>query len=95
MKRSNSRLSQLFLFDEKTTFSPSGVNCGAKLAQPKSVIWRASWPSASATNSSIFMGAVRFFASSSAYLAASVPSAGWFARYTNRLPSREKKAPPS
>ena len=50
---------------------PSGVNVGAKLAHPKLVIGLALRPSASATTSSIFIGAVRFSASSDLYFAIS------------------------
>ena len=61
--------SHLFLFDANRILRLSGVNVGAKLAQPKLVICLALDPSALATNSSIFMGAVRFSFSSSRYLA--------------------------
>src|SRR5437879_3365773 len=61
---SNFRLSQACLFEENRIFPPSGVNVGAKLAHPKFVIARGFFPSAPATISSIFMGAVRFSASS-------------------------------
>ncbi len=60
---SNLRVSQAFLLDENRIFLPSGVKVGAKLAHPKLVMVLAFSPLASATTSSIFMGAVTLFAS--------------------------------
>ena len=59
------RPSQVCLFDANRICLSSGVNVGAKLAHPKSVICRACLPSEFATHNSIFIGLVRLSASRS------------------------------